>query len=102
MKIFHTYGLHRIKNLHTVLNMNILSTVSANIRVELARVEMTQEGLAVGIGKSPVSLSRQLRGLQEFKLSDLEKISTFLEIEVADLFQEQTRKNSHESKQVAS
>ncbi|MGO2619533.1 MAG: hypothetical protein ACTH82_05515 [Glutamicibacter ardleyensis] len=62
---------------------------------------MTQESLAIGIEKNPVSLSRQLRGLQEFKLSDLEKISEFLNMEIAELFQEQTRKNPHESKKVA-
>lgn len=62
---------------------------------------MTQESLAVGIEKNPVSLSRQLRGLQEFKLSDLEKIAEFLNLEIADLFQVQTRKNPHESKKVS-
>lgn len=63
---------------------------------------MTQESLAAGINKNAVSLSRQLRGLQEFKLSDLEKIADFLNVEVADLFIPQTRKNAHETSGAAS
>ncbi|MGP5031450.1 helix-turn-helix domain-containing protein [Glutamicibacter arilaitensis] len=82
--------------------MSIINTVSANIRVELARGGMTQESLAAGINKNAVSLSRQLRGLQEFKLSDLEKIADFLNVEVADLFIPQTRKNVHETSGAAS
>lgn len=71
--------------------MSIFSVARSNIRAELARRDFSQADLARAVGKNPVSLSRQLSGQQEFKLSELEKIANFLDQSVIELLEDHSR-----------
>src|SRR6185295_15650483 len=60
--------------------------VAEEVRALLARKMKTGADVAAAIGKSPMYVSRRVRGEVAFDLDDIQKIAEVLEVEIGDLF----------------
>lgn len=59
--------------------------VAEEVRALLARRMMTGADLATAIGKSPMYVSRRVRGEVAFDLDDMERLAVVFGVDVADL-----------------
>jgi transcriptional regulator with XRE-family HTH domain len=60
--------------------------VAEEVRALLARKMKTGADVAAAIGKSPMYVSRRVRGEVAFDLDDIQKIAEVLDVEIDDLF----------------
>jgi transcriptional regulator with XRE-family HTH domain len=61
------------------------SPVTANVKAEMARRDVTQQQLAERIGMAQQSLSRRLRGETRFSIDELQLIADVLDVAITDL-----------------
>jgi transcriptional regulator with XRE-family HTH domain len=66
--------------------------VVAEIRAEMGRQQVRYVRLAERLGENEVWVSRKVRGLTPLTMTDLERIATALDVEVADLLPTSTRR----------
>lgn len=76
------------------LNNGANATVAANIRGELARMGSTQGQLAQHLGASDMSISRRMKGYNDFTASEIAAIADYLEVDPGELFVAKKRKNA--------
>lgn len=66
--------------------VSILSTITSEIKAELARKGMTQGALAKQLGISANSLSKKINGAKQFKLEEAQKIVNILGVNPSIFF----------------
>jgi transcriptional regulator with XRE-family HTH domain len=59
--------------------------VAEEVRVLLARKMMTGADLAAAIGRSPMYVSRRIRGEVAFDIDDMQRLAEVFDVEVLDL-----------------
>jgi transcriptional regulator with XRE-family HTH domain len=64
------------------MSQSFASGIACEVRAELARQNMTQRQLAECLGLSQPQTSKRLKGLIEFRPSELEKAATLLGVPV--------------------
>ncbi len=57
--------------------------VNRNVKILLARDDMSRKDLADAMGYDPAQVSRSLSGLREWKLADLTKLAEVFNVSVA-------------------
>lgn len=63
-----------------------MSTITSEIKAELARKGMTQGALAKQLGISANSLSKKINGAKQFKLEEAQKIVNILGVNPSIFF----------------
>ncbi len=69
-------------------NANAMTTregLSLRIRQHILAKRMTQQELAAAAGMAPSALSARLRGVREFRISEVEEIANVLGVSLLDL-----------------
>lgn len=66
--------------------VSVLSTITSEIKAELARKGMTQGALAKQLGISANSLSKKINGAKQFKLEEAQKIVNILGVNPSIFF----------------
>lgn len=70
--------------------------VAEEVRALLARKMKTGADVAAAIGKSPMYVSRRVRGEVAFDLDDIQRIAEVLEVEIGDLFPHREGRSSRD------
>jgi transcriptional regulator with XRE-family HTH domain len=68
--------------------------VAEEVRALLARKRMTGADMAIAIERSPMYVSRRVRGEVAFDLDDIQRIAEVLGVEIGDLFPHRERGSS--------
>ena len=90
-------GLRPIKNgLPPADKPTTLSqVVAANVRLEAARVGVTQAGLARLLHTSRSAVSLRYMGRVQWRIDELERVAWYLNLPVTDLFKQPRRTSSY-------
>ncbi|MFW0168749.1 helix-turn-helix domain-containing protein [Rothia sp. P4278] len=65
--------------------MSYSESIAANVRAEASRRNVKSHELAELLGFSETSLRKRLNGLIEFRPSEIEKISIYMEVPIEEL-----------------
>ena len=69
--------------------------VAANVRLEAARVGVTQAGLARLLHTSRSAVSLRYMGRVQWRIDELERVAWYLNLPVTDLFKQPRRTSSY-------
>lgn len=61
-------------------------TVAANVRAEVARLNLTDAMFAADLGMTSMSMSRRLNGHTPFTIAEIDMIATYFDVPVGDFF----------------
>ena len=70
--------------------------VAEEVRALLARKMLTGADVAAALERSPMYVSRRIRGEVAFDLDDIQKIAKVLDVEISDLFPHRERGSSRD------
>ena len=73
----------------------LFQAVAANVRLEAARVGVTQAGLARLLHTSRSAVSLRYMGRVQWRIDELERVAWYLNLPVTDLFKQPRRTSSY-------